>query len=236
MFRFTILSVLACAGAADFGRAAIINVDFGDPAQQTNTTGWNNIVSNAAGGSSLANTVDSTGASTGVSMTLSDPFWPGSNQNGPTVPTGTAATVFPAQATRDNLFGSVAAFGGFTEPTGGYLISGLDPSGNTTYKFTFFGSRTGVTDNRETAYMLDGGNSTTVYLNTSNNLSEVAIATGMVPDAGGNIALTVGPGPNNNNASGFYYIGAMQIVSTTVPEPTSLSALALTAGLVRRRR
>lgn len=235
MRRYTILSVLACACAASAASAAIINVDFGDPAQQTNLTGWNNITSNTSGGSSLANTVDSTGASTGISMTLTDPFWPGSNQNGPTTTTGAAAAIFPGQATRDNLFGSVAAFSGFTEPTGGYTISGLDPSGATTYNFTFFGSRTSVTDNRETAYMLDGSNSQTAYLNTSNNTSNVATITGMIPDAGGNIVLTVGPGPNNNNASRFYYIGAMQIVSV-VPEPASLSMLAVAGAMLRRRR
>lgn len=217
-------------------QGAILYYDFGDPAQQTNVTGYNNIVSNASGGSSIANSVDSTGASTGVALTLTDPFWPGSNQNGTTSPAGNAAAIFHPQATRDNLFGSVAAFGGFTEPTGAYTISGLDPSGNTTYKFTFFGSRTGVTDNRETAYMLDGSTFATAYLNCSNNISEVAVADGLIPDAGGNIVLTVGPGPNNTNGSKFYYIGAMQIVSTTIPEPTSLATLALAGGLLRRRR
>lgn len=231
-----ILPVIVCAASATSSPGAIIYVDFGDPAQQSNVTGWNNIVSNTDGGSSLANVVDSAGNSTGISMTLTDPFWPGSNQNGTTSPAGAAGAVFLPSATRDNLFGSVSAFGGFTEPTGGYLLSGLDPSGNTTYRFTFFGSRTGVTDNRETAYMLDGANSTTVYLNTANNLSEVAVATGMIPDAAGNIALTVAPGPNNTNSSRFYYIGAMQVISTVIPEPTSILILSLGAGLLGRRR
>lgn len=235
MSRFY-FSALVLSLAATTTQGAVLFYDFGDPAQQTNLPGYNNIVSNAGGGSNIANSVDSAGLSTGISLTLTDPFWPGSNQNGTTSPAGNAAAIFTPQATRDNLFGSVAPFGGFTEPTGAYTISGLDPSGATTYKFTFFGSRTGVTDNRETAYMLDGSTFATAYLNCSNNISEVAVADGLIPDAGGNIVLTVGPGPNNTNASRFYYIGAMQIISTTVPEPSSLASLALATALPRRRR
>ncbi len=234
MRRFIILSVLACAGSAASTQAEIFNIDFGDPGQQSAYLGWNNIVSNASGGSSLNRLVEGSGPLSTVSLTMTDPFYPGSNQNGTTTASSAIAFIFPPQATGDSFFGSVVSVGGVTEPTGGYTLAGLDPTGATTYTFNFFTSYIGATDNRETAYKLDGANSRTAYLNPSNNTSEMGTATGVVPDASGHITLTVSPGPNNNNPSGFYYLGALQIVSV-VPEPASISALALAGAFLRRR-
>ena len=70
MRRYTILSVLACASAAGFTHAVTFNVDFGDPAQQTAALGWNNIVSNASGGSSIDRLVQADGPLSNVSMFL----------------------------------------------------------------------------------------------------------------------------------------------------------------------
>lgn len=232
-------TLVALAVPLSSASAATLLFDFGDPAPAAQSSGnVNNIVSNATGGSSLVNAVDTLGNATGIAVTLTDPFWPGSNQNGTNAPGGAAAAIFPATATRDNLFGSTVPFSGFTEPTGGYKITGLDPSGNTLYAFTFFGSRTGVTDNRETYYALVGNSlsPSIAFLDTANNVNNVATISGMIPNASGEIDLEVGPGPNNTNASRFYYIGAMQIVSSTVPEPTSLSLIALGTIALRRRR
>lgn len=181
--------------------------DFGDPAQQT-TGNYNNVTFQQQ---PIANVIDSTGAVTGITLTVTDAFWPGSNQNGTTSPTGDAA-MFDAQATRDNLFGCTVPFGGFTEPTAAVKLGGLSTASGVTYTFTFFAARLSVSDNRETAYNVVGANSGVAYLNASNNQSTVVSVTGIQADANGEIVVNVSPGPNNNNASGFYYLGAMKVV------------------------
>lgn len=180
--------------------------DFGDTAQTT-TGNYNNVTHLQE---PVPNAVDSTGAATGISLTVTDAFWPGSNQNGTTSPTGDAA-MFDAQATRDNVFGNTVVFGGFTEPTGGFTLAGLSTTPGVSYSFTFYAGRLGVTDNRETAYTVTGANSAVGYLNAANNQSNVVVVSGIIADANGQIVVGVAPGPNNNNASHFYYLGAMKI-------------------------
>lgn len=233
MFRSFLLAVTVAFATPAL--AETLFFDFGDPAQTT-AGNYNNMTHNAAYPSpptAIANAIDSTGAATGISLACTDIFWPGTNFNGPTVPVGDAAQ-FEGQATRDNFFGSTVAFGGFTEPTGGFTLGGLNPS--LTYTFTFFASRTGVSDNREAAYTVVGLASETVYLNAANNVSEVAVTSSLQPDLSGMMTINVGPGPNNTNSSQFYYLGSLRI--DVVPEPASallISLGALAAGIGRRR-
>lgn len=202
--------------------AATIFFDFGETGQQT--AGNYNDITQAQ--NPLFNTIDSSGNPTGIGLTTSG-FNPGSNQNGTTTP-GAPANLFSPQATRDNLFGHTVNFNQPAPlPLGTLQLTGLNPSSS--YDFTFFGSRTGVTDNRETAYAITGSNNGTGLLDTSNNTSNVAIVTGIIPTALGGITINVSPGPNNNNSSGFFYLGAMRIESIDVPEP-STAVLFLLSG------
>ncbi|MCA9244307.1 MAG: hypothetical protein KDA32_10155, partial [Phycisphaerales bacterium] len=189
------------------GGTQTILVDFGDVAQTT-PGNYNNITHTQ---DPVPNAIDDGGLPTGISITVTDSFWPGSNQNGTLSPTGDAATNFDVQATRDNLFGNTVIFGGFTEPTGAVTLAGLSTAPGVSYTFTFFAARLGVGDNRETAYDVAGGNSGVGYLNAANNQSEVVTVANITADTNGEIVVSVSPGPNNNNASGFYYIGAMKI-------------------------
>jgi hypothetical protein len=218
-------------------RAGTLFFDFGETTQQTPGNYNNVFVGGGTNSLAVPNAVDNTGAPTGLGL-LAAGFNPGSNQNGTTAPTG-AAAIFDPQATRDNMFGHTGSFGGITRPLGVLSLSGLDASGNTSYAFTFFGSRTGVSDNRETKYEALGGNTGFALLNTANNTSEVALLGGIFPDALGNLTINVSPGPNNNNASGFFYLGALKIETTVIPEPSSagLCALGVLAlALCRRGR
>lgn len=90
-------------------------------------------------------------------------------------------------------------------------FTGLEP--NRKYDFEIYASRMGVGDNREAYYKFTGqaASETTVYLDASNNENNTAKLTGFVPDEDGEIAIEIGPGPNNDNGTGFYYIGAMTI-------------------------
>lgn len=233
MKHATTLLVTAAIGLATaFSvQANTLFFDFGDTNQQTAALNYNNIFVSPSQ-LSILNAVDSTGASTGIGLSASG-FNPGSNLNGTTAPTG-AASIFNAQATRDNLFGHTANFNQPGPlPLGILSLSGLNPAA--TYNFTFFGSRTGVSDNRETKYEVVGLNSGFGLLDAANNIANVAVVSGISPDALGNLTVNVSPGPNNNNTSGFFYLGAMQF--TAVPEPSSIVLAALGGiGLMIVRR
>jgi hypothetical protein len=216
--------------------AATIFFDLGDAAAlwaTPSSENYNAINVNPVDPSNLIlfNTVDSTGAPTGIGAVASG-FHVGANYNGTTAPTGDAAAIFHPQALKDNAFGSVGLFNNTTAPQGSVVFNGLDISGNTTYSFTVFGSRTGVSDNRETRYTLQGQNSAFGDLNTSNNHSNVVTIADITPNANGTITLLAAPGPNNNNTSGFWYLGAIRIETTTVPEPATLGLFAACSALV----
>lgn len=234
--RFSPLPALFVILSAACSPAATVFMDFGDSAQPT-TGNYNNFTKGGVNVLSIPNLVDSTGSATGISGVVTG-FHGGSNGNGTLAPSGGSA-IFDVQATRDNFFGSTGSFNGVTAPTGTVTFSGLDGSGATTYNFDFFASRTGVTDNRETEYNIAGfGVPVSVYLDASNNVSNVASVTGILPTAGGTITVTLDPGTNNNNSTGFFYLGAMRLTSVPVPEPAgaSMAALAGLALLGRRRR
>lgn len=207
--------------------AATVFIDFGDSAQPT-AGNYNNLTKGAVNLLTLANLVDSTGAPTGASVNVTG-FHPGNNANGTTAPAG-SATLFDAQATRDNFFGSTAVFGAAAAPTGTVTLGGLDASGNTAYSFDFFASRTGVGDNREAEYAVTGLTTASVYLDAANNASNIVSLASVIPTAGGTITINVDPGPNNTNSSGFFYLGAIRMTSTPVPEP-AVSCTAVLAGL-----
>jgi hypothetical protein len=214
--------------------ASVVFVDFGDSGQTT-PGNYNNIIVNPQPTLSIANAVASDGSLTGIGIDVSG-FFNGSNFSGPTSPSGAAGAIFPGSATRDNGFGHAAAFGGNPlTPQGSVFLTGLDT--NATYDFTIFASRQGATDNRETKYSIQGINSGDALLNTSNNVSEVVSILSMQPTALGSLILTIEPGPNNNNASKFWYIGAMRMTAVPIPEPVTASLLTgtLALGLLRRR-
>jgi hypothetical protein len=81
-----------------------------------------------------------------------------------------------------------------------------------------------------------GANSGDGYLNAAANINNVAIVAGITPTAAGQITVTINKGPNNTNGDGFYYLGALRVVSTRVPEPASLTLMAGAAILFAARR
>lgn len=192
-------------------------IDFGSPNSTTSTGVWNNVTSTVQNEDGITvSLVSSTGTSTGV-LTVNDSF-DLVNNNGTTTPN--ASLPFPATATQDSFFGETGPFGSNDNinPTGGFVLSGLDPTYY--YSFSIFASRMGPTDNRETQYTLTGATTETAYLNASGNDSSTADVSNIQPNANGEITLVAQPGPNNNNGTGFYYLGAIEMISSS----TSLNA------------
>lgn len=186
-------------------------VDFSNA--NTTSGNWNNIVSTTVSQVGMtANLIDDSGVSTGAVITVTDSFNQ-INENGTTSPD--SSLPFPASATRDGFFGNDVLFNNALEPTGKLEITGLNPSKY--YSFKIFASRTGVSDNREAEYTVTGSNSLVGYLNASNNISNVCKVYNILPDSAGKITLNVKKGPNNNNGSGFYYLGALLMIKTDSP-------------------
>ncbi|MCK7590678.1 T9SS type A sorting domain-containing protein [Subsaxibacter sp. CAU 1640] len=201
-------------------------IDFGNSGTVTSGN-WNNLVVSTQNQDGLTlNLIDSNGNTTGAVLTLTDSF-DHINANGTTSPNG--ALPFPSSATRDSFFGATdAGFNGNVNPTGGFTLSGLDPTKY--YSFSVFSSRTGVSDNRETLYTVVGSTTASQALNPSNNTSNTADILNIQPNASGEITLTAQPGPNNNNGFGFYYLGALQLIKSDTPigDTTPDPELALT--------
>ncbi len=188
-------------------------VDFGNSATVT-AGNWNNLVVTTQNQEGLSlGLIDSNGNTTGATLTLSDSF-DHINANGTTSPNG--ALPFPSSSTRDSFFGATdAGFNGNVNPTGGFTLSGLDPTKY--YSFSIFSSRAGVSDNRETLYTVVGSTTASQALNPSNNTTDTADILNIQPNASGVITLTAQPGTNNNNSFGFYYLGALQLIKSDTP-------------------
>lgn len=220
------LLVGTLAVTASSVHAATVLIDFGNP----NTTGnWNSMTDPVAG--AIANALDSTGSATGMTVTVTSRF-NATNGNGTTDPTAP----YPAFVTNDLFYGNaLAGFNGQPAIANSTVtFSGLTVGQS--YSFTFFASRTGVADNRETRYTLTGaGSPALAELNAANNVTGTATVSNVLPNASGVITLNVGMGNDNNNPTGFYYLGSAEI--SFVPEPGSavllLGGLAL-AGSRRR--
>jgi hypothetical protein len=207
-------------------------VDFGS--NQTtfdpNTT-WNNLTTGIG-------TTD-TGSLTGLLATNSTPTlinlqmvarFNGENTNGTT-----ASSLFPSSATSDSLFGNTELFNNLTNVFPKFKLTNLDPT--KAYNFTFYASRTGVSDFRETGYTVNGGINGFAALNVTNNVDNFAQVLGITPDNAGEILVSIAPTANNNNANHFTYLGVLRM--DVVPEPSLGLGLLGGVGMlmtVRRRR
>ncbi|MEZ4908115.1 MAG: SGNH/GDSL hydrolase family protein [Saprospiraceae bacterium] len=165
---------------------------------------WNNLTKPDSG--FIFNLKNVRGFSTNYNVIVLDAF-NNINRTGTTTPSDSIG--FPATATGDSFFGNVEDFGGQSQPTGVLDFWGLVPLKE--YSFTIFASRTSATDNREAKYILSGEDTQTLYLNASSNTDMVVSGT-VKANIDGSITLNCSPGPNNDNANHFYYIGAIKMI------------------------
>ena len=143
----------------------------------------------------------------GITATITERF-NGQNTNGAT--TTSTNLNMPTEVSQYSFFGNPGgSFGGNVIEQSVVVFSGFES--DDTYEFCFFGSRMGVSDNRETQFSLTGANSDVGYLEVANNENNIVCVSGIQPDANGEIELVVTAGPNNTNGLGFYYLAAMSI-------------------------
>ncbi len=207
----------------------LMNFDDGSVTGQPET--WNNFTSTGVG-VLKTDLVDTTNTETGIQLEITDAFY-GFNGNGTT----SASAPYPAAATGGSFYDANNNWGDKSGNAEAVLVfSGLDLS--KTYDFTFYASRTGVSDNRTTLYTLDGLNSDSGTLDVANNITNTVTISGIAPTAGKQITLTITPDASNNNTNQFIYLGVAEL--SIIPEPSSYALLAGISGLawlmLRRRR
>ncbi len=197
----------ACFQVAYTSSARTILIDFGSVTYQT-TEGppyWNNVTS-----SDMLDTVNLTnvdGLPTGIELLFApDKLFNAANTSGTeSVAPGSALDQrsYPIFAIRDSLHGDNDF------DTVELTILGVHPA--YTYDLTFFASRVGIGDIRSATYSVSGSSNNYISLNASNNDSEIAELSGISPDAQGKFVITVTKATDNNNPSGLFYMGTMEI-------------------------
>lgn len=202
--QVTVLNAVVVQTTADTGRYLI---DFGSPSFLSTMQGWNNIYT---GKTSNVPLVDSTGAATGVTLTIT-PTPPGGCEN----INGTTAGPYPASATQDSFYTATSGYCGVPSQYT-YTVSGL--SSSRTYTVSFYASRIGSGGEiRTAAYTING---TKAVLNAAENITNIATISGVTP-VNGQIVITQEKDATNNNANGFSYLGVMEITARTVSVDTS---------------
>jgi hypothetical protein len=172
---------------------------------------WNNITASIGNSDTgeLLNLVTAHNAQTTYGLAMLKRF--GGNNDAGTL----ASTVFPVDATRDSLFGNTEVFQSLSNIFPSFKLTGLNPVKQ--YSLTFFASRTGVGDNRETGYSISGANSNYTKLNAANNINNTATAGPVSPAASGEITISLAPTAANNNANHFTYIGVLKVSPYVAP-------------------
>jgi hypothetical protein len=227
IFLIATLAVCLVAGG-NLSFAQTFLFDFGS----TNVSGigWNtvpNTVSTDSAGQ-LLDVISSDGAFTNVDLLMIARF-NGENLNGTT-----ASSIYPSAGTSDSMFGNTEIFNNLTNIFPEFKLSSLDPT--KAYNFTFYASRTGVTDTRTTDYTVTGATSGVTTLNVVNNIDNVAKLNGIIPDAFGEIRIALSPNASNNNGNHFTYLGILEATAVAVPEPATASGLAFGLGTLALRR
>jgi len=190
----------------DFGSSSTLTAH--GPAPDDPANFWNNVtdgISKTVGGQ-LSALVTAGNVPTAISLVILSRF-NGANTNGTL-----ASEQFPQDATRDSLFGNTETFSGLGNVFPSFKLTGLDP--RLTYQFTFYASRMGVSDNRQTLYTVTGAHKGFATLNPAGNIDGFVALSAVAPTAEGEITVSLSPGAANNNSYHFTYLGAMRVEPT----------------------
>ncbi|MFH1497023.1 MAG: PEP-CTERM sorting domain-containing protein [Verrucomicrobiota bacterium] len=241
--------MLGLASSVSFAQTQVL-IDFGSAANQTTVDSesrqWNNVVHTMTTGTTFG-LVDSANAATGVTFTLTQAFNVNDvNTNGLT----NLNPDYPATATGDSLFGNVADFGGESNVVPVLTLSGFNP--NQSVDLSFFASRGLTSDNRIMRYEITGASTTNLFLEANGNTgSHTVSASGILASVSGTITISVNHSTvaesglptigSGDQATGFAYLGALDIQYTAIPEPSASAALGASVVLIgavalRRRR
>ncbi len=163
---------------------------------------WNKMNMNALATSSALK--DRDGNTTTVTM---ENLVQGAKNTDATEPlTGMAAVFNEARIRSDSKYTNCQIY--FAKNTmGKAIIRGLEADRQ--YEFMFVASRIGDTARRDTVYTVVGANTGAALLAVANNTNDVAVVSGISPNAAGEVEIQIAKGANNTK--GFSYILAFRI-------------------------
>ncbi|WP_167341794.1 GDSL-type esterase/lipase family protein [Nonlabens sp. SY33080] len=224
MLRLPIILTLSLFCSTFLCAQQRFSFDFGSSSLSRGTYGAVNNVARSfnAGTIDEVRLLNSDGVQTDIILKVTDDFR-SVNTSGTSNPDSSLS--YQSSQSSDSFFGNTQPFLNSTNPTAAFVLKGLSPSKH--YSFEIFASRMGVTDNRETSYLISGQSSQTVYLNPSNNTDQTIELLNVQPDAQGEINIQLTAGPNNTSSSGFFYINAMELIE----HDTTLSSVFITNRL-----
>ncbi|NRD18629.1 DUF4886 domain-containing protein [Winogradskyella eckloniae] len=176
-------------------------------ASSNNPVGWNAYSSHLEG-VGIANILYPNGDFTGIAATTTSRFRGVNNTSGAS--STTTDLNMSDEVSRSNYYSHALAWGS-NPPLEESIIEFTGFQSNGTYEFCFFGSRNGVSDNRDTDYTLVGATTQTASLDAANNATNTVCISNVQADADGKITLKVSAGDANTNGNKFYYINAMKI-------------------------
>lgn len=211
--------------------AQVILIDFGGgnttvngPTPDDPLNHWNNVTTSigTVDGGRLSNLVTADNTTTKLGLTMIERF-NGANESGTTAP-----ALFPVDASRDSLFGNTEIFSGLMDILPRFKLTGLEPSMG--YDLTFYASRTGVSDNRTTRYVIEGAAAASAELNPANNLTNTVQARSVRPSETGEITISLSPAALNNNGNHFTYLGVLKVQPAALPP--HLAAPRVSAGRI----
>ena len=188
-----------------YGSREVFLIDTASDGTTAAPPGWNNVSFNAQNSAEL---VQTNGYETDVTFTIVTRM-NSLNTSGSSAPSGAAAVFAPAGS--NNAYGNVNPFGSYSNQYALARFSGLDIGRR--YTFTFYASRMGATDNRETLFTVTGTAVGSATLNAANNQSNVALVPDIQPSPDGTVDLRIEPGPNNTNLYKFYHLTAIKMES-----------------------
>lgn len=200
--KVTELPDYAASGTKPLEAPVLINFGY------NNASEWNTL-GEYIKGASIPNLKDKNDAYTNISLTVTERFNSINKKGEKNTNTDFDMT---ADISQQSYYGNTGdAWRELNIKQSQITFSGLDK--DATYHLCFFGSRSGVSDNRDTKYIVAGARTETVNLQAAKNTDKTICASKIQPDSKGNIIVTITAGDDNDNKNGFYYLNAMRLAS-----------------------
>ena len=202
-FEATVLDQEGFPAVNNIVPTGLVKLNFG--ADHTADPAWNDITPAMR---TYTNIMDSNMNPTGILVTFCGDFG-GTNRNG--APYTTTQMVMPADVSQSCLWGYATGKFGSQGPkqSATLRLSHLNPA--LTYEFTFFSSRVGCQDFRQTSIVVQGEDTWADAIQSANNSTETVEIKDIRPTSDGQVTIMVMPGARNNNPNSFYYLNAMTI-------------------------
>ena len=202
-FECSVLDREGLPAVNDIVPTGLVKLNFG--AGSTADPAWNDITPALRTRTTI---LDSNLNPTGILVTFTSDFG-GSNMNGASYTT--TKMLMPSDVSQSALWGYAAGKFGSQgpRPSATLRLSHLNPE--LTYELTFFSSREGCQDFRQTSIIVQGEDTWADAIQSADNARETAVLKNVRPTSDGQLTLTILPGSQNNSPNRFYYLNAMTI-------------------------